>query len=134
MRQTHAKVQASLNVENNAENKVLDWTDFDQALPALSASFSSEALADSSITLHVVAYLRHLLETYEDAEFIQYLIAPSPSALTGYFRCSEEEIIDALQELKRQGYEYESSGSTGPIVLWDPLVRTPTARFGESIW
>jgi hypothetical protein len=104
-------------------NKVLSWKDFDKADPIF---------ATESITLHVAAYLRHMLEKYEEPEFVKYLIAPSPSALTGYFRCDEEEVYAALNELKRQGYEYEAAGNTGPIVLWDPLIRQKSAETSNS--
>jgi hypothetical protein len=104
--------------------KVIHWKDFDQAEPPL---------LTGSLALHIAAYFRHVLNKYEDSEFVKYLVAPSPEALTGYFRCDEEDIYAALQEIKRQGYEYETSGSASPVILWDPLVRDPHGD-KESLW
>jgi hypothetical protein len=109
----------------DATKKVLDWSDF-----------SSEGLSwtDDAGTPDIVAYLRRLLERYEESEFIKYLVLPSPVALSGFFHCGEEAIQDALLELQRQGYEVETTGNTGPIVLWDPLIRQNTHRQSPNSW
>jgi len=105
----------------NDEKKVLNWHDFPSERPDWNDSDAST----------IAAYLRRLLEKYEESEFIKYLIAPSPTALSGFFHCEEEAIYQALQELERQGYETETCGNAGPITLWDPLIRRKTVRHQE---
>ena len=107
------------------EKRVLGWKDF----PA--AAYNREEPA----TPRIAAYLRRILERFEDSDFIKYLVVPSPIALSGFFHCTEREIHDALHELQRQGYEYETGGSSAPITLWDQLIRRKTARREEpSPW
>ncbi|HEY9685414.1 MAG TPA: hypothetical protein V6C52_00415 [Coleofasciculaceae cyanobacterium] len=101
------------NSRSRDESKTLHWEDF----PA--AAHNLEELGAPAIT----AYLRRILDEFEDSEFIKYLVIPSPLALSGFFHSSEDEIFNALQELRRQGYEYEATGQSGPITLWDPLIR-----------
>lgn len=96
------------------KKKVVDWRDFSLDPFAWDGEFGTPAIAAS---------LRRVLEHYEESEFIKYLVLPSPVALSGFFHCAEGDIQDALHELQRQGYEVELSGRTGPIMLWDPLVR-----------
>jgi hypothetical protein len=103
------------------EQKVLNWQDLQHA-PAEQTEFSAPTIASC---------LRRLLEKYEESEFIKYLVAPSPTALSGFFHCDEAEIYQALQELERQGYATETSGDLGPILLWDPLIRRKTIRHHE---
>lgn len=105
------------------EKKVLNWQDF----PVDGIPFTGEITAP-----YIASHLRRLLEKYEESEFIQYLVAPSPTALSGFFQCKEADIYEALQDLERQGYATESSGDFGPILLWDPLIRRKTTRRQES--
>ena len=93
--------------------KTLSWKD----LPA-----STDVRADFLIT-ELTCYMRRLLERYESSDFIKYLVLPSPTALSGHFHCKADDIMHALKELERQGYEYEAAGHGGPITLWDPLIR-----------
>jgi len=107
------------------EKKVIHWQDFPAGI------FHSPETA----TPQIAAHLRRILERYEESEFIKYLVVPSPMALSGHFHCSERDIYDALDELHRQGYEYETAGKTGPITLWDPLIRRKsTARQAPGLW
>lgn len=109
----------------NKEEKVLSWNDFPPSMPR-----PGEAMVP-----HIASYLRSLLENYEESEFIKYLVAPSPIALSGFFQCAETEIYSALQDLQRQGYEAETSGSAAPVILWDPLIRRKTVQRKESaVW
>lgn len=123
MRQA-AQAQGSFSPEK-LTNRVIPWQEFTQAEPLL---------LTGSLTLHIAAYFRHVLDKFEDSEFVKYLVAPSPTAVAGYFRCSEEDIYAALEEIKRQGYEYETSGSENPILLWDPLVRLKVDTAPKSFW
>jgi hypothetical protein len=109
--------------ENNAksEEKILNWQDF-QYQPLDSKEWNTPTIA---------AYLRRLLEKYEESEFIKYLVAPSPNRLSNFFHCDESDIYHALQELELQGYATESSGDFNPIILWDPLIRQRTIRHQE---
>lgn len=91
-------------------------------------------IAAGSITLHIAAYLRQLLQEYEQSDFLKYLIAPSPSSLAEQFHCDEEDVYSALQELKRQGYDYETSGNAGALVLWDPLTRQKSRLPNSTHW
>ncbi|HEY9744937.1 MAG TPA: hypothetical protein V6C99_01830 [Oculatellaceae cyanobacterium] len=84
--------------------------------------------------LQIAGYLRHMLEKYEESEFVKYLVAPSPRALTDYFGCGEDAIYASLNELKRQGYEYETAGSQGPITLWDPLIRHESSSGNHPVF
>jgi hypothetical protein len=105
------------NSRSRDESKILHWEEFPAAARNLAQNM--EGLDAPAIT----GYLRRILEEYEDSEFIKYLVIPSPLALSGFFHCSGDEIFSALQELRRQGYEYETTGHSGPITLWDPLIR-----------
>lgn len=110
----------------DSEKKVLNWQDFKiNPHQAISNGQSIDAAA-------IASYLRRLLENYEESEFIKYLVAPSPIALSGFFRCNQSDIYSALLELERQGYETETTSDSAPIVLWDPLIRTKTVRRNES--
>lgn len=100
-----------------SEQKQVFWQDF---LKVESAA-SDEA---DTVSFKIRNAFRALLEQFEDSEFIKYLVAPSPEALSGYFQCTVKDIEEALQELKQLGYDYESRGTHQPITLWDPLVRT----------
>jgi hypothetical protein len=108
------------------DKKVLGWRDFPAQLPG----WNQEQAGASEIA----AYLRRLLERYEESELIQYLVVPSPVALSGFFHCSESQVQEALGELQRQGYDVESTGSLGPLTLWDPLVRQKTHRPQHNSW
>ncbi len=103
------------------EKKVLNWDD----LPP-----EPDVHQDLPVP-EICAYMRKLLDRYEESEFIQYLVLPSPIALSGFFHCSEHRVMDALRELQRQGYEYDVAGFAGPITLWDPLVRRKTRQSDE---
>jgi hypothetical protein len=108
------------------EKKVLNWQDFPMETPP-----------DGEVTApYIASHLRRLLEKYEESEFIQYLVAPSPTALSGFFHCKESDIYEALHELERQGYQAETAGDFGPILLWDPLIRLKTIRHQDpaSTW
>lgn len=110
--------------ESDPHRKVLNWEDF---IPAQSEE-------DNTSPTQIAAYMKHLLERYEESEFIRYLVAPSPLALSGFFHCSESEIQHALLELERQGYRTETTGLAEPIVLWDPLIRADhKSSLGSSI-
>jgi hypothetical protein len=111
------------NSRSRDESKILHWEDF----PA--AAHNLEGLGVAAIT----AYLRRILDEFEDSAFIKYLVIPSPLALSGFFHCSEDEIFNALQELRRQGYEYETAGHSGPITLWDPLIRRKSPARSEPM-
>lgn len=110
-------------------------------------AFMHAPMAEGLATLRITTYLRRLLEKYEHSEFIRYVVAPSPSTLSNLFQCSESELQAALQELKRQGYEYEiapkTNAETSPITLWDPRNRhpkhpsdtvTPWQAFYQAVW
>lgn len=115
----------TFNETPNQEEKVLSWNDFPPSRPK----------PEEATIPHIASYLRGLLESYEESEFIKYLVAPSPMALSGFFHCAETEIYSALQELQRQGYETEANGSAAPVILWDPLIRRKTVRRKESnLW
>lgn len=103
------------------EKKVLNWNDF----PA------EPDVRQDVLVPEICAYMRRILEKYEESEFIKYLVLPSPMALSGFFHCTEQDVLAALKELHRQGYEYETAGSAGPITLWDPLVRRNTRQVSE---
>lgn len=106
----------------NAEEKVLNWQDFPHQNPESTEEWSTPSIA---------SYLRRLLEKYEESEFIKYLVAPSPNALSNFFQCEESDIYQALLELELQGYGTETSGDLSPIILWDPLIRRKTIRHNE---
>ena len=108
------------------EMKVLSWKDF----PA--DAHNGPGREDSPLTPQIAAYLRQILERFEESEFIKYLVTPSPVALSGFFHCTEPDIYSALKELQRQGYEYEVSSSAGPITLWDPLIRRRPLHQGDD--
>lgn len=95
------------------EKKVLNWEDFPP----------EPDVRRDVLVPEICAYMRKILDRYEESEFIKYLVLPSPIALSGFFHCDEQVVMDALKELQRQGYEYEAAGFAGPITLWDPLVR-----------
>lgn len=105
---------ASFSTQQDDEKKILHWRDF---------CVDSDAWDELSNIPNIAAYLRRMLERYEESEFIKYLVLPSPVALSGFFHCTEDDIHQALQELQRQGYELELAGSTEPIMFWDPLIR-----------
>lgn len=107
--------------KTDEEKKVLGWNDFPAAT----------TLRDEIAAPQIAAYLRRILEKYEDCELIKYLVVPSPIALSGFFHCAESEIHHALHELQRQGYEFETAGSSGPITLWDPLIRRKALKRDE---
>jgi hypothetical protein len=115
----------TFNESYNQEEKVLSWQDF-----------PPDQMRSGEVTVpHIAGYLRRLLEDHEESEFIKYLVAPSPVALSGFFHCNESEIYDALAELQRQGYEAETNSNTEPVILWDPLIRRKTVRRAESnLW
>lgn len=99
------------------EQKQICWQDF------LKVESSSPEEIDM-VSFKIRNAFRALLEQFEDSEFIKYLVAPSPEALSGYFQCTVKDIEEALQALKQLGYDYESRGPHQPITLWDPLIRT----------
>jgi hypothetical protein len=103
-----------MHVDNELRNdkKVLHWEDFSGYVHT----------DDFTVTPQISSCFRNLLEKYEETENYRYLVLPSPIALAGFFKCTEIEIMAALQELQRQGYEYEISGIAGPITLSDPLI------------
>lgn len=102
-------------------SKTLEWNDFHQ-----------DSDSPEPAMVRVASQLRSILEKYEESEFIKYLVAPSPDALSGFFLCEVSDIYSALQDLHRQGYEYElTNGDSSPIVLWDPLVRQKVSHAGE---
>lgn len=43
---------------------------------------------------------------------------PALSTLADYFRCSQMNVYDSLQELRYAGYDYELSGFEVPILFW----------------
>lgn len=106
--------------------KQLSWQDFSSATGNRPQTQSLEATK----SLGVRNALRALLEQYEESEFIKYLVAPSPEAMSGYFQCSVREIEEALEQLRRLGFEYEYKGVNHALVLWDPLIREKTVRRG----
>lgn len=108
-------------IKTKGEEKILNWQDF-QHRPLESFDWTTPSIA---------SYLRRLLEKYEESEFIKYLVAPSPNALSIFFQCNESDIYQALQELELQGYATETSGDLSPIILWDPLIRRKTIRHQE---
>jgi len=119
----------TFNQTRNTEKKVLGWQDFQ---PDFHEDLLKPQTGDIS---SIASYLRRLLENYEESEFIKYLIAPSPIALSGFFHCREADIYSALLELERQGYQAETNGGSAPIVLWDPLIRRKTIRREHSsLW
>lgn len=83
----------------------------------------------SNPIVQIAAYFRRLLESClapapnKGSVPPPYLLVPSACALSGYFKCPEISIFEALQELGRQGYEYEIRGLDGPICLRDPKGR-----------
>ncbi len=97
----------------SANEKRIAWADIP---PATEMPTESTALEISQV-------LRQLLEHYEESEFIKYLVTPSPDTLRSYFNCSQDDLIQALEQLKSQGYDYETHSPERPITLWDPLIR-----------
>jgi hypothetical protein len=103
-------MQTERDLKNN--KKVLHWDDFSGYVH----------VDDYTVTPQLAGCFRNLLEKYEETESVKYLVLPSPIALSGFFKCTELEIMESLQELQRQGYDYEISGIAGPISIWDPLI------------
>lgn len=78
-----------------------------------------------SVTHMVTSHLRRLLEFNKQRYNCEGLVIPSVTVLSGYFNCTELDVLEAFHELRRQGYDYEIHGLDMPISYYDPLVREP---------
>ncbi|MBK8189916.1 MAG: hypothetical protein IPK79_05640 [Vampirovibrionales bacterium] len=71
------------------------------------------------LPLQVASYCRRLL-LFLMAPKADDVVLPSILDLSGFFGCSERDVLAGFQELQRQGFEYELHGLDDPIRLWDP--------------
>ncbi len=74
---------------------------------------------DFNISMQIAAYLRKILWRSNSSN----LKLPSIVGLSGFFNCSEIDVLGALQNLKTQNYHYELNGLDTPVTLQDPLQR-----------
>lgn len=77
------------------------------------------------LSIQVAAYCRRLLLFFMPSKS-EEVVLPSILDLSGFFGCSERDVLSGLQELQHQGFEYELHGLDDPVRLWNP--RTGATR------
>jgi hypothetical protein len=77
---------------------------------------------DSNVT-QITHYLRRLLARFQAPHTHPSLKLPSVMRLSGFFHCSELDILEALHRLGNQSYDFEVRGLDTGIRLQDPLCR-----------
>ncbi len=68
------------------------------------------------------SYLRRLLQSPvgENGHASEGWVFPSALELSGFFHCSECDVLAAFNELKHSGYDYEIKGLDAPVVMHSP--------------
>jgi hypothetical protein len=107
---------------DRSRHKQLCWNDF---------AIGKAGIQAENPTAEIARCLQHILERFEESEFVKYLVAPSPSSLAAHFKTSLTHIYQALQTLEEKGYGAETSNHYAPILLWDPMVRKNTVRLSH---
>lgn len=88
--------------------KHLDLSDF----PPLPIATDPESRVDI-----ISVYLGRLLNLQGVTQRFPLQI-PSLSQLAKFFHCSQMDVYDAFQRLRRRGYDYELSGMDQPVLFW----------------
>jgi hypothetical protein len=76
----------------------------------------------NSTILKVENYLKTLFESGPGDGAADSMTFPSVRDLSRIFQCSREDILHALNELERQGYDYQVDGTDQPVILRDRLI------------
>jgi hypothetical protein len=96
----------------------------------------SESLKNSDLTQSISIYLSRLwvyqwgcsAKEGRGYDSKTALKLPSLIDLAKFFQCSQMDVYDTLQVLRRKGYDYDFRGMETPILLWQQL-----DRFSESL-
>lgn len=81
--------------------------------------------------VQIANYLKKLVRTHGAGE-TPTLMLPPICSLSGFFNCSELDVFDAFQHLKKQGYHYRIHGLDALITLHDPM--SEEARYPAPWW
>jgi hypothetical protein len=105
---------ASKVKKTNARKKVFDLSNLPQP-------------TDTSVAMRgplLGTYLKRLLQgqgVTESGQALEGWVLPSTMELSGFFHCSECDVLEAFHELQRSGYNYEVFGLDCPIVMHSPV-------------
>ena len=91
--------------------------------------FQPESYVETEV--QIANYLRKLLRTHGMGSRPTIMLPPI-CALSGFFACSELDVFDAFQELKKNGYHYRIQGLDALITLHDPMAEDE--RYPSPWW
>jgi hypothetical protein len=83
--------------------------------------------------LQIALHLRNVLALNGTGCPLKIQLPPALE-LSGFYRKTVMEVLDALFELKREGYDYHMYGLDGEITLIDPLSRKSGSTAPQTQW
>jgi hypothetical protein len=95
--------------------------------PPFKAEVSTSASLPGAIADYLKFILRREVETLLHQE--QRILMPSLACMASHFRVSQLTVHDALQVLRRAGYDYELGDMDTPIQIW----RLPSYQTLEEV-